>query len=214
MMNILSFDCANRSLAVCYLTINTNIMSDLAAAYKTGCVDKIRDAVNSYVAIRHLKVYDVTEGKKIGTVDRAHLLRGCLNSVDAALSELPEPWRTPHTVLVEYQMSANDKSRCVSQQLVYHYAGREGVTVELVGPSLKNKVCFTKELEYGVFAERYASKYTANKNHAKANLLYWLQLYDMKGVIEAGAIRKANLDDVADAFMQIFGWMVRQGGRR
>ena len=74
-------------------------------------------------------------------------------------------------------MSVNDKSRCVSQQLVYHYTNM--YTVELVGPSLKNKVCFSKDdsLRHSTFMEKYASKYTANKNHAKANFLYWVKIY-------------------------------------
>ena len=214
MINVLSFDCANRSLAVCYVTINGNIMGDLTTAHREGRVDEVHRLVNSHVSIHLLRVYDVTKGGHIETVERARLLKECLNSVDVELSKLPGPERTPQAVLIEYQMLANDKSRCVSQQIVYHYAGREGIAVELVGPSLKNKVFFAKGLEYGFFAEKYASKYTANKNHAKANLLYWLRLYDSMGIIEKSAIKKANLDDAADAFMQIFGWMVyqRRGG--
>ena len=75
-------------------------------------------------------------------------------------------------------MSANDKSRCVSQQILYHYSCVDNSKVELVGPTLKNKICFSADdsLSHGTFMEKYASKYTANKNHTKANFLYWLKI--------------------------------------
>ena len=49
-------------------------------------------------------------------------------------------YRNPTNILIEYQMSANDKSRCVSQQILYHYSGINNLQVELVGPTLKNKI--------------------------------------------------------------------------
>ena len=166
---ILSFDCANRSLAVCGFSDNKIIF---------------------------MKVYDLTEGKTCSTIERARLLKTCLSSIEI----------TPSLVLVEYQMSANDKSRCISQQIVYHYI--DICEVVLVGPSLKNKICLSADgsLEHATFMEKYSSKYTANKNHTKANFLYWLASNNCSCLIADNKIKKKNIDDIADAFMQILGY--------
>lgn len=205
-MHILSFDCANRSLAVCYATINTNILDDLADARDKKDAEKCVELIDGHIKIHVLKVFDLTKGKKVDTIKRTQLLKECLNSIDQLVLD---SGTTPDQVLVEYQMSANDKSRCVSQQIIYHHAGRPNVDVALVGPTLKNKVCFSPDetLAHGTFMAKYASKYTANKNHCKANFLHWLKLYRLDGLLKENGIAKKNVDDIADAFMQMFGWL-------
>lgn len=195
---ILSFDCANRSLAVCCVTINIHDNKD---------TNSCNWLIGDHVKINTLKVFDLTKGKKVNTVDRASLLKKCLTDIDIML--LDEDLKI-NTVLVEYQMSANDKSRCVSQQILYHYSCLPGVNVELIGPTLKNKVCFSSDssLEHGTFMAKYASKYTANKNHSKSNFLYWIKRQGISKLIQENNIPKKNVDDVADAFMQICGWLI------
>ena len=190
-MNYLSFDCANRSLAVCYITLNT---ADIK--HNTG-------------KIHILKVIDLTKGAKIDTVGRAILLKKCLCALDTEILDMKSPYNTPNTILIEYQMSVNDKSRCVSNQILYHYSCINNASVHLVGPTLKNKICFSEDdsLSHGVFMEKYASKYTANKNHTKANFLYWLTKRNLNSIIKENKIKKKNIDDVADAFIQIWGWL-------
>lgn len=197
-MRVLSFDCANRSLAVCYATVNENIDRDISNAIAEKNGNRLIQLVNNYVNIHLLKVFDLTKGKKCSTIERTQALKKCLQNIDLSM---PEP---PTHVLVEYQMSANDKSRCVSQQILYHYAGLES-QLYLVGPTLKNKVAFSEDLDYGTFISKYASKYTANKNHTKANFLHWLKIYNKLTLIKD--IKKKNIDDAADAFMQIIGWL-------
>ena len=184
----LSFDCANRSLAVCLVSI---------ADIKTPCTTS---------TILYAKVFDLTQGKKLATSERTVLLKGCLTDVDVAVNALIE---MHPKVLIEYQMSINDKSRCVSNQVLYHYSGRfndcNSVGVHLVGPSLKNKVCFSGDEKYlhSTFMGMYASSYTANKKHTSANLMYWLKKNDQLYIVKN--IKKKNLDDIADAFVQIYG---------
>ena len=148
-----------------------------------------------------MKVFDLTEGKKTDTVTRARSLKLCLHGID---QELKDKKITVGDVLVEYQMSLNDKSRCVSQQIVYHYTLES--KVHIVGPSLKNKIFFSSTLQHCVFMAKYASKYTANKNHAKSNFLYWIDQTDNHAAI--ASIKKKNMDDIADSFLQIFGWLL------
>lgn len=194
-MNILSIDCANRSLAVIY-------------AYMIKDLNNIKNS--KIYKINICKVYDLTEGKKVNTVIRTKLLKKCLQSIDIIINNLDIKYRKPSNVLIEYQMSANDKSRCVSQQILYHYSCTNDIKVELVGPTLKNKICFSSDdsLSHGTFMEKYASKYTANKNHTKANFLYWIKKNKLTNLIKDNNIAKKNIDDIADAFTQIYGWLL------
>jgi hypothetical protein len=196
-MRILSFDCANRSLAVCYADIDTNIYDNIADAMEEKDIEKVAALINNYINIKILKVFDLTKGKKCTTIERSILLKACLTDLDKLIGAEHD------CVLVEYQMSANDKSRCVSQQIVYHYTGC--APVYLVGPTLKNKISFHPSMDHGSFMAKYASKYTANKNHSKKNFLHWCKLFGQEECIKG--IAKKNLDDVADAFMQILGWL-------
>ena len=200
-MYILSFDCANRSLAVCLLYVNLNLINELGKKEK-----KYIDPVDNHVKIHMLRVFDLTKGKKVNTVRRTQLLKECLCVVDDHIISFGIKL---DRVLIEYQMSANDKSRCVSNGILYHYSCIPGTLVALVGPTLKNKVCFSKDetLSHGTFMAKYASKYTANKNHSKSNFLYWLNLYGLNSILDENKIAKKNVDDIADAFMQIWGWL-------
>jgi hypothetical protein len=175
-------------------------------------VEKCRDLVNGYATIHILKVIDVTKKEKTPTVERTILLKKTLMQIDKEVAELK--LGSPEKVLIEYQMSLNDKSRCCSQQIAMHYVKPDipvgGLTsdnqfVHFVGPTLKNKIVFQKDLDHGHFMEKYASKYTANNNHAKDNLKYWLKIHDCEKFLKG--VPKKNWDDLADAFMQIFGWL-------
>jgi hypothetical protein len=205
-IHVLSFDCATRSLAVCFMTINTDLNNLKSTDHKkTG--DGYIDVTDISVDIHILKVFDLTEGIKIDTVKRMLLLKECLLGVD---SMVKESGFSPDQVLVEYQMPSNDKSRCVSTGIVYHYSGIPDTDVALVGPTLKNKIRFSKDdsLSHGSFMEKYSSKYVANKNHCKANFLYWLELHCLTKLIGENKITKKNVDDIADAFMQVWGWFI------
>jgi hypothetical protein len=202
-MHILSFDCANRSLAVCFISINLNLPegSDIDdKKYAQKCIN------NNYVKIHIIKVFDLTKGKKTDTILRMSLLKDCLNNIDKLVTKSGVKI---DQILIEYQMSANDKSRCVSNGILYHYSCIPDAKVSLVGPTLKNKICFSNDdmLDHGTFMEKYASKYTANKNHSKENFLYFLNIHGLTNLIQENNIAKKNIDDIADAFMQIWGWL-------
>lgn len=206
-MKVLSFDCANRSLAVCYLDINENFFKEMSLTLlkkESDTKEKIISLVDNYAIIHILKVFDLTKGNKCDTVERTNKLKRCLFELDELIASNETKENKIDTVLVEYQMSANDKSRCVSQQILYHYANLP-CKLYLVGPTLKNKVFFKQDLDHGTFMSKYSSKYTANKNHTKENFLYWLKIYNKTDIVKD--IKKKNMDDIADAFMQVFGWL-------
>lgn len=113
----------------------------------------------------------------------------------------------PDIVLIEYQMPPNLTSRGISEQLVFHYSGM--ADVHLVGPSIKNTIYFCENLRHELFLEKYINRYTANKTHSKTNFKYWATLNKRLDLINK--LPNKNLDDAADAFMQILGWFKHNG---
>lgn len=202
-MNVLSFDCANRSLAVCFATVHKDKMTNLKKAIDDEKNTTKKKQFDDFIDVHFIKVFDLTKGEKYNTIQRSKLLKDCLKSIDVMISG----YKIPSHILIEYQMSANDKSRCVSQQILYHYTNDTTPEITLVGPTLKNKVKFSADdsLDHSTFMEKYASKYTANKNHTKSNFLHWVETTDNQHIIKN--MKKKNYDDAADSLMQIFGWI-------
>lgn len=210
-INILSFDCADKSLAVCYLTINYDVLNLLLILLKDGelnllIVKIVNILLENIITIHKIKVYnnvkckndDNVKGRTIGLINS-------LNKVDCFIEKLVPKIGQVDLVLVEYQMPMNVKSRTVMSQIMLWYI-KKGIRVEAPGPSLKNKIYFNKDLTYSKFINRYNTRYVANKNHCKYNFLYWLKLNNLEHLIND--INKKNIDDVADSFMQIFGWLL------
>jgi hypothetical protein len=137
-----------------------------------------------------------------------------------------------HTVkvLLEYQMGPNDKSRNVCSQILYHYSdtnveykntgnlNEEKTTdetenyihkilhdVEIVGPSLKNKINLDPDKPYVFFTQKYVKLYDANKAHSKNNLLFWVKKMNVPHMIKG--IKSKNLDDIADSVNMTLAWI-------
>lgn len=194
--NVLSFDCAIKSLAICNATLNLNYCKDIRESKMFAELYK-----NSFNLIRvHLlEVHDLIPGhKKKGYPVEKYILalKNLIMELDKRLVVKPD------IVLIEYQMPPNLASRGISEQLVFHYS--DLADVHLVGPSIKNTIHFSRDLRHEIFLEKYINRYTANKAHSKINLKYWATLNKRLDLINK--IPKKNLDDAADAFMQILGW--------
>lgn len=134
-------------------------------------------------------------------------------------------------VLLEYQMGPNDKSRNVCSQILYNYSNIDdhdfkscnftqltsqydktpktikdiSYSVDIVGPSLKNKIDLDKTMDYCFFLNKYKNKYNANKKHSSYNFLLWMERHSFKYMVEN--IPKKNIDDIADAFIMTLAWI-------
>ena len=76
--------------------------------------------------------------------------------------------------------------------------------IVVVGPSLKNKIELDNSKPRSFFIDKYAKLYDANKAHSKSNLLWWLKMNNKENMLTG--IKKKNIDDVADSFIQAFAW--------
>jgi hypothetical protein len=146
--------------------------------------------------------------------------------------ELISEENMPVKVLLEYQMGPNDKSRNVCSQILYHYSTMDNeyknsdnfndsfdhnidntndgtnkilYDIEIVGPSLKNKINMDPDKPYEFFAKKYVKTYDANKAHSKNNFLYWVKKINIPHMTKG--IKKKNLDDIADSTNMTLAWL-------
>ena len=108
-------------------------------------------------------------------------------------------------LLVEYQLSSNYNANAIYNQIIYEFSNNILYEIIIMNPSYKNKIYFNKELQHSRFTQRYTNNYIANKNHCKANFLYFLKAFNLEYVTDN--IKSKNIDDLADSFMQIFAFI-------
>ena len=90
------------------------------------------------------------------------------------------------------------------------YNSRDNYDIEIVGPSLKNKINFDKEKNLQFFMNKYAKPYDANKKHSVANFLKWVNAKNI--IIMVENIPKKNLDDIADSVNMALAWIFIKSG--
>jgi hypothetical protein len=253
-MRLIGIDCATKSLAVSIVDFNSDWASDLSKIrkkytklYETAetieekisvllkRVNSVKTLWDTMFILRYVNVFDLLPGVELKGASielKMSRLKAALHYVKCV--NLKMEHSVPiNKVLIEYQMSANDKSRTISNALVYAFTEPDhnftfsgkylnlvgdssstslqtvtpGSTVEIVGPALKSKVYFGADGKMSNFRKKYMSNYTANKAHAKHNFKEWISLYDCSEIIEG--IPTKNLDDVADSFLMTYAWCVK-----
>jgi hypothetical protein len=190
--------------------------------YTIQVLDEIDKLLDNMIQPIFLDVVDLIPGQKLKdttVILRTSRLKAYLSYIDNKLNELEGDIQ----ILLEYQMGPNDKSRNVCSQILYHYSNNDfdfsntseiktepsqnlvKYNIEIVGPSLKNKINFNPDKPYSYFTKKYVKLYDANKNHSKENLLYWLKEKKIEHMIKN--IKKKNLDDIADSVNMTLAWL-------
>jgi hypothetical protein len=195
-------------------------------------INRLYDLLDTLIQPLVLEVVDLIPGKKLKETDvilRANRLRGYLKYVDEThLNNIPD--LGVYHVLVEYQMGPNNKSNSVCSQILYHYAANDTgfkstlsennltdntqaarvCNVEIIGPSLKNKINLDKDKTRQFFIGKYAKTYDANKKHSVANMKYWLTTKNATHML--ANIKKNNWDDIADSVTMTLAWIFLKSG--
>lgn len=252
-MRILSIDPATKSLAVSIMDFNENWLGDIVQIgtdhrtrfhaegdpdvkirILTSWVEQTQRVLDTMFSLHYVNVFDLLPNMKVNNIsieDRVMRLKGVVEYIKAINSKLM-PAAPISKVLIEYQMSANDKSRSISTALAYAFSPADygfsfygthldksggpamgpadsapPTTVELVGPALKGKIYFGSAGHLHDFRKKYMGNYAGNKAHAKYNFLKWLDDNSTRDLI--AGIPKANLDDVADSFLMGYAWAVK-----
>jgi len=240
-MRILSVDPATKSLAISITDFNENWIKDVL---ELGAIHEARLAsaaefektriLHAWAMCIEYVIYNVLQLRNVGLFDltplklfqgktplelRMQRLKGVANYIRG----LGEP---PDVVLIEYQMSANDKSRSIATALAYEFspacgefrswppalpqktASEKAPIVHIVGPALKNTVFFGEDGRMQNFRKRYIDNYACNKAHSRYNFLKWITEHNCRSII--ADIPKANIDDVADSFLMAYAWATKQ----
>lgn len=189
----LSWDCAHKSLAYSYIRVN---------------VEADKNNANDYIQVISMSVVDLLPGKKMADTDDMERIR----ALKKFLCEGPVATIEPGTtVLIERQPvgkfapAANTLSTSVANCLAFYYADHD---VKFVSPTKKNKVHFNHEnapASYETYEAKYKKKYDANKQHSKDNFLFVSRTFGLEP--HWRHVDKACLDDLADSFMQILGYL-------
>lgn len=213
-MYYLSIDCANKSLAIGLYNINNlynwkyellNILKN-----KENTLEEILNKSNNFleniIDIKFLQVIDLIPNRKVKDttiIERSIVLKNNIKEIKKNIKEITNE---KIKVLIEYQMNSNDKSRCIYNQLIYCFSNTNYYELHIVIPTLKNQIYFSEELKYCKILQRYSKTYTANKIHSKENFLYFINKFNKQYTIQN--IKKKNLDDIADTFMQLLGYII------
>lgn len=194
-----------------FITSNKTAIKNLLERFN-DTIDRIISILDNRVNVIDMSVVDLIPGNKvsdISVVDRTHRLYNYMNGIfDAKLY----PYKPEEmTFLLEYQMGPNVKSNVISSQILYHisrYRNRTGSNIVLVGPSLKNKIMIGGyDSHYSNFVNKYTTLYAANKNHTKYNLQKFLEF--VGSPFPPPGIKKANIDDIADAVIMTMAWILK-----
>lgn len=213
-MYYLSFDVANKSLAVSLINYNKNYKTDITEYLNNNEIDSntnineyienINKIINEAINYIYYAVEDLIPGKKIKDttiIERSYSLRQVLTNIKNVVNDL----NTDKIILlIEYQMCSNYNANAIYNQIIYEFC-EDLYEIHVVRPTYKNKFCFKEELEYCNFIQKYTNTYVANKNHCKENFLFYLKTFNLNHVLEN--VKKKNIDDLADSFMQIFGYI-------
>jgi hypothetical protein len=241
-MHVLSYDIASKSLGMAILfydetwqTQLAKIVADLQMSIASNAlnnalpmchavlqsVQAVRRVLDGMFTIIAVEVVDLLPNQllKNSTPEiRAARLKGYLTYVDSTYPMVK------NYVLLEYQMSANDKSRAACAQILYHYSDCDASffttpktnqsRIKIIGGSLKNKLNFVKGRDLSYFTAKYASTYNACKHHSKCNFAHWLEWQGNTSINDyvKKNIAKKNMDDAADAVNMALAWVMIKSG--
>ena len=212
-MLYLSFDIASRSLAFSFLFYNDNVLKNIKTIFSNKDMDisrleSINNVITESIQYFYGDVVDLNAGKQMKDMillERTINLKNTLIELKNALIQKQIELNLDIKdvkVLLEYQMSANYQANSVFNQIYYEFSEFAPI---IVNPCYKNKIYFSDDLMYKFFSEKYSRNYSANKAHSKENFLYFLKTFNLEHIIIN--IKKKNLDDIADSFMQIFAYI-------
>jgi hypothetical protein len=200
-----AFRAAEKALAarLAALTAGLEKRGDLAAL--TSAAAALDRDTRAFFRIIDGGVVDLFPGRadsSVSTTERLKAISRLVETVIRPSVAAAVPAGALLSVLVEFQMGQNARTRAVAAALIALFH-RDNVF--LVGPSLKNRVYFTEEGRYCYFIQRYKTTYAANKNHAKFNFAYLERLFGTK----IPPTRPAGLrGHIADSIMQIVGFLM------
>ncbi len=209
-MYYLSFDVANKSLAVSLIYFNNeykDVLNNNKIENTNGLI-QFNKKIHNIIDYIYYNVEDLIPGKKVKEttiIERSNSLKIYMDKIKNIIHKMKEEKKIDNIyLLIEYQLSSNYNANAIYNQIIYEFSN-EIYEIIIMNPSYKNKIFFHKDLKHSSFIQKYNNNYIANKNHTKANFLYFIKSFNLDHVIKG--IKAKNIDDLADSFLQIFGFI-------
>jgi hypothetical protein len=249
-MIIYSFDCAIKNLGICCIEIDdhwqekiSRIIEELELFYENiesideyfkqakVILSNIETLLSNKFKIRFLNIIDLVPEGKVASCRSKDILRRlkyCLYCLD---NQLPKP----DVVLIEHQMTQNDKARGISRYIESHYSPTvddiegfdDSITfaipaypliaadipvdtktkkvVYVLPATLKNSYDIDTKSELGSYA--YYIEKNSNYIANKKHATYNFKYFMEKNGLGDQLKNIPNkLDDIADAFMMAYAW--------
>lgn len=220
-VEVLSIDCAHKSLAYTHAEVNVDIYKDLEAlgrrvmsvfprdftsfdqlddesfgVFVDGLVE-LHDLINGFIKIIQYGVINVLGGLNVKSCSSLFRVRCIKNTI--------ESWNIPSDpeliVLIEDQPNIrNIYSFEVQTQLQHFYADSYVINLS---PKLKNNIDVDDSISYNYFLTWARDEYDANKKHSSATFLHFIKNFNLTFMVETLDATKFKYDDLADSFMQI-----------
>jgi hypothetical protein len=196
-INILSFDCAIRTLGYVYARVDLNYLSNIY--YDINYIG------NKHVDIIYCGVKDLLDDPKITIksvpyIQRFDKLYQFLNSLKISENTI---------VLLEDQWNINSQSNAIASGIVMYYLSRQIPHSHIVSiaPTKKNKIALRDDLTFEKIKLLFPNntKYTRSKRvkyHTIENTKYFAKLYNYTHLFKD--IKADKLEHVSDAFMQLY----------
>jgi hypothetical protein len=220
-MNVVSFDCANKSLGVVLMKIDYDKLDEINIAVKNFMLCKnvgikeihdflifINKELESVITCPIYETVNLIGDESVFDLNmfqRAKFLNNYLTILDKRISTITNDFE----VLIEYQMNSNDKSREISHFLAYHYNYVD--KIHSVDANLKNKIKLNDDelLHISHFISKYSNAEYARKQHATALAKYFCQMFNIQQAIISEDVRNKKKDDSADALLQILAYCIK-----
>jgi hypothetical protein len=252
-MIIYSFDCAIKNLGICCIEIDENwrekiadIINELNNFYNNvsskavfyeqskDILTKINNILDNIFIIKFLNIIDLVPEGKVATKTSKDILRRLKYTLYCLDKQLPKP----DVVLIEHQMSQNDKARGISRYIESHYSPKiddadgfdDSITfaipaypliaadipeVELKQKKVVHVLPATLKNSYDIDIKSklgsysyYIEKYTNYIANKKHSTYNFKYFMECRGLSKQLENIPNKLDDIADAFMMAYAWSI------
>lgn len=220
--DIVSFDCANRTLAYTYARVNMHFgkqlrdYADTITKYTMGdlrtyndqqlrriaeLIVEVMHLCDNFIRIKSCGILDVI-GANINATDEVFRTR-CLNDT---LSSLNIEFTSDTIVLIENQPNCMQSNVIQAQLMMYFCDSSRNCNIILVEPELKNKINLDDSIHMDVYMQHCRDKYQANKMHSAANFLHLVKTFGFTHMLKH---IDTKYDDLADSCMQMYAYLMR-----
>lgn len=199
-------------------------------------IDLIDELVSGIITIKYINCVQLASSvEELSVVERINRLKAVLCSLDLlatpdkVLIEYQmgpnDDMRTISSSIIMYYTSggsadtyimSNTKAKPLANEICYkldlysmsYTYGNKHIDCILVPPTLKNAYTLAPNGEYSNFIIKYTNK-TANKKHAVFNFKYFASLFDRPLYNKLLQHRDTGLYDIADSFMMIYSYLIK-----